>query len=1071
MSTIALKRCPFPFEFDASPYRIGVLTIAIALCWASVSPARPDDLRFSHISTEQGLSQGFVYAVHQDAMGFMWFGTRDGLNRYDGYSFLRFTHQPFARETIPTGVVRSVSEDSCGGLWLGTFRGGLVRFDRQTGRFRSFRHNQGDPSSLSADNILCTFIDSRNRLWAGTLHGGLNRLDLSDLYDESGRIRSVTAPRFRRFRYDTADPNGLAGPEVYSICEDRAGRIWFVTSRGLNVLDPTTDRLVRFGRHPDYPASVPWNLAHVVRPDPNGGVWIGTIIGLYRVDERGRSIRRYSEAAQVQALTLDANGTVWFGAFDGLHALDPLTGDERHYRYANAGGGPVHGSEILTLYIDKTGALWIGTNGGIDKVSRGESIFSSGLPGLEAFQGSPGRDVRSLLADRSGLLWIGRAGAGLECVDRATGLVRSYTVGRPVGHNYINTIHQDRGGRIWVGTRSNIRVGSPAGEDGDYRFEHLELPDSIDVNVWAICEDRYGSIWIGSTTGLSRYDPRTGKARVFRHDPSDPTSISFDGAWAIREDRDGVMWIGTPNGLNRFERSTETFRRFRHDPGDRTSLAHNEVWSIFEDARGTLWVGTWGGGLNRFDKRTGTFVHYMESDGLGGNVVQGILQDTADNLWISTGRGLSRFDLRTERFTNYGPDDGLQVREFNPNACTRTADGVMFFGGLGGLTSFRPQEMRTIESRRAPLVITAFSKLDSIFSHELTDGMNVEVLPGENTFSFTFASLDFDDSRHIRYAYMLEGFDEDWVYSGDQRRASYTNLDPGDYVFRVKATNGKGVWREPGIGIGVTVVPPFTATLPFYALVVLAATGTFGVWFRRRRIMRDARERALDQARETERREIAAELHDGPLQDLYSLRFGLDRLKSGASGAAQADDLASIDETLKRVRGSLRTVCGDLQLPSFQGGLDDAIRTHASRFRELYPGPVIDLDLMPEPGVVTNDVRENLFRIYRSAMNNVAKHADASEILIRLVAERNSVLLEIRDNGRGFSLPGNLNALVRQKHYGLLLAEAHARAAGGRLSVTSSPGMGTTVRVEIRTPRSRLRRLFGDTGQRRTGAE
>jgi signal transduction histidine kinase/streptogramin lyase len=722
--------------------------------------------------------------------------------------------------------------------------------------------------------------------------------------------------------------------------------------------------------------------------------------------------------------------------------LDPATGLVASYRRDPATPRSLSGSLVMAIHVDLSGRGWIGTERGIDIIDSRDEQFMAYRRYARGRLPFEDGNIRAIEEDRAGIIWIGTAGDGLMSFDRRTGESHRYA-GSASTSMFVNAIHEDRAGTLWIGTRSGLmRLDRARGRMVFAGTPH-GIPDTLYANIWAIEEDRAGMLWVGGVFGLMVIDPVRWTGRMFRNDPADEGSLAYNSVWAIHEDREGELWIGTPGGLQRYDRGRGKFVRYQHDPANPASLAHNEVWSIFEDHAGTLWLGTWGGGLNRFDRRRGTFEHFTEEDGLPSNVIHGVLEDEGGFLWVSGGRGLSRFDPRTRTVANFDVNDGLRNDEFNAHAALRARDGEMFFAGSNGLNSFTPISVIPAQTHNAPMVITSFRKLDSLVATELFDGAVVEVLPNENYFSFEFALLDYSRSEKKRYAYRMEGLDNDWVYSGTRRSAAYTNLEPGEYLFRVRGVSGYGAWSRREIAVTIRVMPAFWQTVRFRALAVVGvvAIGLFLNGSRRRR--RREREMALEQAREVERRGIADELHDGPLQDLYSTRFVLASLLESASG--EGSRAAELEETLRRVRGSLRNICGTLQLPSFDLGLGAAIEGHLERFREIYPGLTVDLALTGREDLLPTAARENLFRVYRSAMSNVVKHAAATRIEVHLEMGRRHALLTVVDNGRGFIPPDSFADLLREQHYGLLLAESHMRAIGGRLDIRSSPGRGTTV--------------------------
>lgn len=1022
--------------------------LAMLLFGAAAATGQEEPIRFKHFTVEQGLSQSFVYTIFQDSKGLIWLGTRDGLNKFDGYAFTSYRHQPFHPNTISSSVVRSVTEDHAGALWIGTLRGGIDRFDRRSGRFTSFQHNPADPRSLGDNNVNTVMVDRHGTLWIGTRERGLDRLDnVEALFANNPRGKPA---RFIHYRHPDEGLPVLDCNAVYAIHEDHAGTIWFGTDSGLIRFDRNPDRFTHCRLiFPELGNGMPFEVFNITE-ETNGTIWVSSIDGIAAIDPRTGTQRIYQER-NPSAIAIDQSGRIMFGMVDGLITLDPRTEARRLSQHDPSVRASLGSDNVITLFRDRSGSVWIGTDNGVDRIDHAPPRFSlynteSGILNEN--------NTRSILDAGDNRFWIGSTGLGLTLYDRGRGLVRRYSSGSPrhATTDIINVIFRSKDGTLWLGTRAGLMIFDSVHWNARYYLPRISnYPPRVSnyppiTNVWSICEDEEGILWIGTVKGLYRIDRRLGTAQRIWIPAPGRWSTTYDAVWTVKEDRRGDLWIGTPAGIARVDRRKLLFTWYRHDPADTTTLSQSEAFVIFEDRHGVIWIGTWGGGLNRFDRTTGGFRHYTIGDGMASDVIHGILEDNAGALWISTGGGISKFNPGTGSCIDFDKGDGLQGVEFNPNACCRMKDGEMFFGGLNGLNSFHPEQV-TIDSSHAPIVITSFKKFDALVTTELFDGESAELAPDENYCSFEFAALVYANAERVHYAYRLDGFDNDWNYSGTRRYAAYTNLDPGEYIFRVKSTNGDGVWNDRGIAIRVHVIPPFWRTWLFRALVILALIGVAFIWFRMREQKRRDLELALEEARENERRELAAELHDGPLQDLYSTRFMLEPLSRSVIDSGTRSAITTIDDTLRRVRGSLRDVCGDLQLPYLDSGLDTAIESHAEHCRRSLPGTEIHLDLMRDDGVLSDVERQNLFRIYRSTMNNIIKHAEASRVAIRLAWDRRQLLLEVIDNGLGFHPPASLTDLLRNKHYGLLLADAHARAMGGHLEVTSIPGAGTTVRV------------------------
>ena len=807
---------------------------------------RDSSVKFERISLEQGLSQSVVTCTLQDSKGFIWFGTQDGLNRYDGYEFVVYKHDPEDPDTLSNNFIWAIHEDESGILWIGTGGGGLDRFDRATGRFTHYQHDPGDPHSLSNNIVLSIHQDREGMLWLGTNGGGLNRFDPKS---RSG----AGAGQFVNYQNDPYDPHSLAHNAVQSIHEDQDGVLWIGTNGGgLERLDRETGQFVHYQNDPDDPHSLSSNAVLSVLSDREGTLWIATNGGgldrLDResaVDTRGAQFVHYRHDPkdpssltddQVWAIFEDQEGTLWVGTFGGgLDRFDRETEGFIHYR--NDPGDPqsLSNNQIWSLYGDRVGALWIGTfGGGVNRLDP-QVKFAHYQSDPDDPSSLSENVVWSFHQDQAGVLWIGTNGGGLNRLEpeRAPGASMPQFVHyrnvptdtQSLSDDVVWSIHQDRGGVLWVGTSSGLDRFDRETE----QFSHYPAPP-----VFTIHEDPAGTIWIGTWGGgLGRFDREQGQFTFYQNDPVNAQSLSSNSVVSIHEDQAGVLWLGTFNGgLNEFNPETERFAHHQNDPNDPTSLSHNTVLSIFQAQEDTLWIGTGGGGLNKLDLATKTFTAYREKDGLPNDTVYGILQEDAPseqggpNLWLSTNRGLSKFNPRTETFRNYDEGDGLQSNEFNQGSYYKSPGGRMYFGGVNGFNAFYPEQV-VDNPYIPPIVLTALTQGGGAPGADTTIDSVTDVTfkwP-RNFFEFEFAALNYSQPEKNQYAYMLEGFDPDWIETGSRRFGQYTNLPGGAYTLRLKGSNNDGVWNEEGYALHVTVVPPFWQTWWFRGIVALALVG------------------------------------------------------------------------------------------------------------------------------------------------------------------------------------------------------------------------------------------------------
>jgi len=822
-------------------------------------------LRFERISLEQGLSQSTVFCMIQDSQGFMWFGTEDGLNKYDGYSFTVYKHDPEDPNSLGGNWIQAILEDSSGTLWIGTREGGLSRYYRNQDRFIHDRNDPQDPSSLSDNEITAMIQDRDGDLWIGTGGGGIERFDQE-------------SERFVHYQHNPDDPNSLSSNAVSAIYQDQRGVLWIGTEdRGLNRFDRENERWRRYVNDPGDPYSLGHNAITAISGDRSGILWVGTSGGgLDRYDPENERFIHYQHdpndpgslsSDEIRAVYHDQEGVLWTGTYGGgLNRFDPKK--KRFARHQDVPGDPhsLSSDVVPSIFQDREGVLWFGTiGGGVNKLGVGWRNFAHYKNDPNDPNSLGDNMVRVFYQDTDGALWIGSMFGGLDRFDRETGNWRHYRHDPDdpgsLSNDFVSAIYRDRSGVLWVGTASALDRFNP--ETGT--FTHYQVdPDgpagSPSNNVRTIYDGQAGAFWIGTKGGLYRFDREEKSSnRAYHHDLSDPHRLSHDWVFSFLDDREGRIWIGTyGGGLSRFDPEKEGLVRYQNDPGDPHSLGHNLVSAIFQGREGALWLST-PGGLNRFDPATERFAHYREKDGLANETVYCTVQDGQGHLWVSTNEGLSRFDPQSETSVNYDVSDGLQSNEFNGNACLVGDGGEMFFGGIDGFNTFYPdriQDNLTIP----PVVLTSLTQGgEQIDLGTAVDGVTGVTLEWpDNAFEFEFAALSYAHPEENQYAYYLEGFEETWNEVGTRRSGQYTNLPGGTYTLRVKGSNNDGLWNQDGTAIQIVVVPPFWATWWFRGIALLALAGTALGGYRLRVRNLEARGRELESQVEDRTKELAA---------------------------------------------------------------------------------------------------------------------------------------------------------------------------------------------------------------------
>ncbi len=815
--------------------RIRTLLRWAALCvvLTGLTPVQATDHqrpRFQHLDQDDGLSQSMVYAITQDREGFMWFGTQDGLNRFDGYEFVVHTPRRDDPGSLANESIRTLLVAGDGTLWVATDAGGLSRYDSASESFIAYRHDSGVPASIGNDRVRALFEDSQGRFWVGTDGAGLARLDRA-------------TGQFEHFRHDAADAGSISDDHVWSIAEGADGALWIATTVGLNRLDADTGRFQRYRHEATDPTSLSHDEVRVLYVDRQGELWAGTAEGLNRYDRRSGGFERFLNVGddpsslssnRITAIFQDNSGMLWIGTVDGLNAWDPAARGFDRYRENPADPFSLPHDTIMSIFQDRAGVLWVGSYDGISR-------WSPATRAMLHFRQEPGKTtslsndtVTTFTEDPAGHILVGTFGGGINVLDRASGqfspIVNDPADDSSISGNRVMALLQDSEGNLWAGTRASGLNRRAPGSESFERFAHDPGdPDSLSANgITYVLEDRNGGIWIATFGGgLNYYDGA--RFRHFRHDPEDPATLSSDRILLLYEDAAGGIWVGTyASGLNHLDPYSSRITRYANDPANPDSLASNGVTMIREGANGDLWIGVKGAGLDRWrseDREAGNavFQHLTESDGLPNATIYSGQWDSSGYLWLSTGRGLSRLDTETMTFRNFDMSHGLQGEEFNLSAGYRAENGELFFGGMNGFNAFQPITING-DGPAPTVVVTELLSFNQPF--DLTDyrrtGAAVNFRHDQDVVGFEFAALDYAAPEKTRYQYRLDGMDADWVDAGEHRHATYSNLPAGDYVFRVRAINNSGIASTVDAALPFVIAPAPWATWWAWTLYGLA---------------------------------------------------------------------------------------------------------------------------------------------------------------------------------------------------------------------------------------------------------
>jgi len=858
-------------------------------------------LRFDNLSIEQGLSQSSVRVIFQDSRGFLWFGTEDGLNRYDGYNFKVYKHEPSNPNSISDGWITAITEDLDGYLWIGTRLGGLNRYDPFSGDFTQYQHIEGDETGPADNHISALLADDVNQsLWVGTLSG----LDRFDLETESFFHYPYVVPQPGTDNGNVDNPDAesnttaipiepgfsiksdkMSSKNISTIYQDSLSRLWIGTlDGGLNGFDPETGEFTFYQYIESGPTIISSNRVTAIAEASNGNLWIGTQRGLNLFDTETGGFQSFLNNKEdpssiadnsINILKTDSSGNLWIGTSNGLDRLSKEGAQFIHYYNDPTYARSLSNNFIMSIFEDRGGVLWFGTyGGGVNKYDRARDKFAYYRHDPENLNSLSGNFVFPIHVDNKGFAWVGTSGDGLNRFNWRTGentrFFNNPDDPNSIGSNRLTSIYEDSEGFLWVGTSNSLDRFNPAQNTFTHYRHDPANPDSISANfVYTIYEDSNQQLWVGTFTGLDRLDKKTGIFTHYRADPNHPGTLSGNKPLAIHEDRDGHLWVGTSeSGLNRLDPQTNQFTHYRYNPRDEASLSNDSILSIYQDTKGRLWIGTAGGGLNLYHPDTDLFTYYLEKDGLPNGFVYGILEDDHGYLWLSTNFGISRFDPDTEIFRNFDAGDGLQSNEFNSSAYAKGGDGEFYFGGINGLTVFHPSNI-TDNSYVPEIALTSLTEEDQpiAINSSVETIQKITLTWPQNSFEFEFAALSYNQPKKNQYAYTLEGFDTNWHFIGTKRDGRYTNLPGGEYALLLKAANSDGVWNEAPTRISVTVVPPFWQTTWFRVLLGVTALVIVAGGFRLRTKSIQDRNRELE--RLVQERTYALEKRNMEMEALY----------------------------------------------------------------------------------------------------------------------------------------------------------------------------------------------------------
>ncbi len=1077
--------------------------LAFALLLFSSIAAYPQnqDFRFTHLTTANGLSQSNITSILQDDKGFMWFGTFNGLNRYDGYRFEIFNYAHHDQHGISHNYISSLFQDRSGYLWVGT-GDGLNRYDKKTNGFIAYKHDPNNPNSIADNQIGAILEDSQGRLWVATANGGLN-------------LHQRESESFIHHFHDPNDVTSLSSNRIEKLFEDSGGNLWITHANGaVDILssDGATDDAFRVRRKKitDFPIT-----AIVESADEN--IWIGTQgDGLYRLKREGQQIRQIAHYMTqpgnnnsigsniVLSLMIEDDNTLWIGTEDnGIDILNIEANTFRHNRHDPLNQSSLNHDSVWQIYKDNAGNIWIGTYGyGINLLSGNKSFIShySYQPGNE--NSLSHNMVNSFVEDKNNNIWIATDGGGLNLFDRQRNqFIRYNSKNSNIDTDVVVSLLEDRRGILWIGTWT---TGLYQFDPIQKRFMQYTLEEhGIGSNrVLHIFEDNDGGLWLSTFYGgVTYFNPDDRSATVYNTSNS---GLSDNYTRVVHQDFKGDLWIGTDSGVDVFDVETKTFIHYKHDASNPASISKGFVHTITQSEDSIVWVGTTSG-LSKFNSTSGEFSHYDTDDGLPDNEIKCIIQDQHQDgvLWLSTNKGISRFNTKSGTSRNFDITDGLQGNEFNPRSGWKTELGELIFGGNNGFNIFRPTSLRSNDFV-PPVLVTNFKIFnkpvavggeDNLLPHHISESSEMNLSYKHAVFSFEFVALNYISPEKNQYAYIMEGFEDSWNYVGSSRTATYTNLDPGDYVFKVKASNNDGVWNEAGTEIKISISPPFWRTWWAYliaAVLLLAAIVFLVNYYHSQQRLKNAlklehmeleKMYELDQVKTRFFNNISHEFHSpltlilSPLEKLLSSRQDGDKLQNSLKLIHR--NAQRLQRMTNQLRDFQQIESDDVPLRLLKGDIILFIREIFNSFQEHAGDHNIRYRLNTEvERCVAWFDPDKLDKIIYNLLSNAFKFtADGGEISLSAAViqssksngapsrpdqPRQSIEITVKDNGIG--IPAEKIPHIFERYYRVENENGqHAEGSGiglafvyelvnlyqGEISVESSEGKGSGFTVQI----------------------
>lgn len=1058
------------------------------------------DARFERIARAEGLSHNNVQAVIQDKYGFMWFGTQDGLDRYDGFVFKHYYNEPSNLNSVLSNNISAICQASDGKIWFGTYYNGLDCYDPLLNKFTHYFYDEDNPVGLPGNDIRDIKEDREGNIWIATFGGGLS-------------FYSPKLNRFTTYSHQSKNKNSLSSNDVHVICFDNKNNLWIGTATNLDHFDINkgvfTHYVIGFESFDESRQLAVKTLFY----DSQNMLWIGSSDGLYTYNAERKIFKQYRHYISdhssisddnINAIFVDSYNNIWIGTANGLNRYLPDTDGFEAFLVNDLDRSSISNNNITCLFEDRANILWIGTKGGgINKLDLKRKRFNAikYTPNMQGGLTNP--NVTALYGDDSGNIWIGTDGGGVCIFDKNNNTLkmpRQYlSPGNFLSDDQVVAAVYGKN-KTWFGMLTG-GLNSVELINGKYQVQKFSKnKDSTGISnnqVNCLMYDKEGFLWIGTRDGLNKLIDTVKNGNEYfisyTKNYSDRNSLTGNDISCLYQDHKGFIWVGTRSaGLNRINTATGKIDQFQSEIDNPATIGSNRINTIFEDHFGIIWIGTGGGGLNKLNSDNQTFTRIMIRDGLASNEVMAILEDYLGYIWISTSKGLSKYDPVNSFFTNFDITDGLLSDGFNPSAAYQDESGCMFFGTNSGLIYFHPSEIM-LNQYKPDIIVTRFLlmkqnewKDSDIFISKYNSEENKIVLNyDKNLFSLEFAAMDYTNPLKNSFQYKIVGLNDNWIDYGNKRSLMVTNLEPGSYVLKIRGTNNDGIFNEEGISLSIIVRPPFWKSNWFYILFFLFLAGiaiaiySYLVKMKTNKILASKNreleltnqrlsdsERSLKELNHTKDKFFSIIAHDlrNPFNPLLALTELLDNDYSDLSEKERIGFIKEIRHGAKKLYDLLENLLNwalsqtkQIKFNPVQIELNDIIENNIELLGINAEKKGISVKAGYNDKALVMADENMLNSIIRNLLNNAIKFSpEKSEINISIQESENHFTVEVRDQGPGiplgnskdifkaFSSQSIQNSKGKGSGLGLILCKEFVETNGGNLWVQSEEGKGSS---------------------------